>query len=117
MACAAGAGTFDSSGPLSVASAIGVLAAIITVHECGHFVAARSRNIHVTQFSIGFGPQIWSYKVPLPANHSIHTPKQSVLIALSFEMVGTWLGRLGQFLSVAMIGALHAASRDVLFHQ
>ena len=65
------AGTgFDTAGPLSVASALGVLAAIVTVHECGHFVAARLQNIHVTQFSIGFGPSLWSYKVPFWEPHS-----------------------------------------------
>lgn len=54
---------FSLEGPWSVAEALGVLAAIITVHECGHFLAARSQGIHVTEFSIGFGPQIWKRKV------------------------------------------------------
>jgi regulator of sigma E protease len=32
----------------------------IFVHELGHFLAARSRGVHVERFSIGFGPAIWS---------------------------------------------------------
>ncbi|KAJ7525299.1 hypothetical protein O6H91_17G044700 [Diphasiastrum complanatum] len=45
-------------GPQSVLQALGVLALIITVHECGHFLAARLQKIHVSQFSIGFGPKL-----------------------------------------------------------
>lgn len=53
---------FSVEGPWSVVEALGVLAAIITVHECGHFLAARLQGIHVTEFSIGFGPQLWKRK-------------------------------------------------------
>jgi hypothetical protein len=67
VTAAAGAGLlgsgFDLQGPGSVLQAIGVLAAIITVHECGHFLAARLQGIHVTQFAIGFGPPLFRYKV------------------------------------------------------
>lgn len=49
-------------GPQSVAQAIGTLAAIIFVHECGHFFAARLQNIYVTKFSVGFGPKLFSYQ-------------------------------------------------------
>lgn len=34
----------------------------IFVHELGHFLAARRRGVHVTRFSIGFGPKIVSWK-------------------------------------------------------
>jgi membrane-associated protease RseP (regulator of RpoE activity) len=40
-----------------------VLAAIIAVHEFGHFSAARLQGIHVTQFAIGFGPPLIAFKV------------------------------------------------------
>eukprot|EP00878_Enallax_costatus_P002424 GHUV01002601.1.p1 GENE.GHUV01002601.1~~GHUV01002601.1.p1 ORF type:complete len:473 (+),score=117.90 GHUV01002601.1:154-1572(+) len=53
---------FEVQGPGSVLQALGVLAAIIAVHEWGHFTAARLQNIHVTQFAIGFGPPIVSFK-------------------------------------------------------
>ena len=43
--------------------AVGVLAAIVGIHECGHFIAARAQGIHVTKFSIGFGPPLLSYQV------------------------------------------------------
>lgn len=33
----------------------------IFVHELGHFLAARSRGLHVERFSIGFGPAIISW--------------------------------------------------------
>jgi regulator of sigma E protease len=33
----------------------------IFVHELGHFLAARWRGMHVSRFSIGFGPKIFSW--------------------------------------------------------
>ncbi len=33
----------------------------IFVHELGHFIAARRRGVHVSRFSIGFGPKILSW--------------------------------------------------------
>ena len=41
--------------------ALAVLAVIVTVHECGHFFAARSLGMRVTKFSIGFGPTLWGF--------------------------------------------------------
>jgi membrane-associated protease RseP (regulator of RpoE activity) len=40
-----------------------VLAAIVAFHELGHFVAARAQGIHVSKFSVGFGPSLLSWKV------------------------------------------------------
>ncbi|RZC65674.1 hypothetical protein C5167_009364 [Papaver somniferum] len=40
----------------SVLEASGVLAAIIIVHESGHFLAATLQGIHVSKFAVGFGP-------------------------------------------------------------
>ncbi len=33
----------------------------IFVHELGHFLAARKRGLHVTRFSIGMGPRLFSW--------------------------------------------------------
>eukprot|EP00891_Asterochloris_glomerata_P009814 jgi/Astpho2/9814/Aster-03783 len=52
----------DISGPASTVGALSVLAAIVAIHECGHFVAARLQNIHVTKFSIGFGPALLKWQ-------------------------------------------------------
>ena len=51
-------------GPESIASALAVLAGIIFVHECGHFLAARLQGIHVTKFAVGFGPSLLRYQGP-----------------------------------------------------
>ncbi|KAG5596840.1 hypothetical protein H5410_038072 [Solanum commersonii] len=40
----------------SVLEAVGVLTAIIVVHESGHFLAAYLQGIHVSKFAVGFGP-------------------------------------------------------------
>jgi membrane-associated protease RseP (regulator of RpoE activity) len=39
-----------------------VLAAIVGIHEAGHFAAARFQGIHVTKFAIGFGPPLLKYQ-------------------------------------------------------
>ena len=33
------------------------------IHELGHFLAAVTRGIHVTKFSIGFGPTLFKWQV------------------------------------------------------
>ena len=43
---------------LAFVVAIGVL---ITVHEYGHFLAARRLGVQVLRFSIGFGPALWRW--------------------------------------------------------
>lgn len=43
----------------------GVIAAIIifvVIHEAGHFFAAKATGMKVTEFFLGFGPRIWSFK-------------------------------------------------------
>ena len=47
---------------LSILSAILLLAILIVAHEFGHFAAARLMKIDVTEFSVGFGPKLWSRK-------------------------------------------------------
>ena len=39
-----------------------MLAAIIFVHECGHFAMARGLNVHVSKFAVGFGPRLLTYR-------------------------------------------------------
>lgn len=39
-----------------------VLGTIITIHEFGHFIAAKHFNVYCGHFSIGFGPKIFSKK-------------------------------------------------------
>jgi regulator of sigma E protease len=43
----------------SVALAILVLLAMITVHEFGHYVVGKILKFKITEFSIGFGPAIF----------------------------------------------------------
>ena len=37
-----------------------VFGTVVLVHELGHFLAARRFGIWVQEFSIGFGPALWS---------------------------------------------------------
>ena len=47
---------------LYILAAIVMLGIMVTVHEAGHFFAARLTGIPVKEFSIGFGPKILSWK-------------------------------------------------------
>jgi membrane-associated protease RseP (regulator of RpoE activity) len=38
------------------------IAALIMVHEAGHFLAAKRAGMKVTEFFLGFGPRIWSFR-------------------------------------------------------
>lgn len=39
-----------------------VIVIVVFFHELGHFIAARMCKMRVSEFSIGFGPEIFSYK-------------------------------------------------------
>uniref|UniRef100_A0A1D1XD10 Putative zinc metalloprotease slr1821 n=1 Tax=Anthurium amnicola TaxID=1678845 RepID=A0A1D1XD10_9ARAE len=60
VGCSALAGSEFLGGSLqgaqSVLEASAVLAAIVVVHESGHFLAAYLQGIHVSKFAVGFGP-------------------------------------------------------------
>ena len=47
---------------LYVLAAIVMLGVMVTVHEAGHFFAARLTGIPVKEFSIGMGPKLLSWK-------------------------------------------------------
>ncbi|MBR3017329.1 MAG: site-2 protease family protein [Clostridia bacterium] len=47
---------------LYILAAILMLGIMVTVHEAGHFFAARLTGIPVKEFAIGFGPKILSWK-------------------------------------------------------
>lgn len=39
-----------------------VLALLVSVHEFGHFIAAKACNVYVERFSIGMPPRIWGFQ-------------------------------------------------------
>ena len=41
---------------------IAALVVMIFLHELGHFITAKRAGMKVTEFFIGFGPRIWSYR-------------------------------------------------------
>ncbi|UCG40114.1 MAG: site-2 protease family protein [Acidimicrobiia bacterium] len=38
------------------------LVGFVVIHEAGHFLAAKAAGLKATEFFIGFGPRIWSFK-------------------------------------------------------
>jgi regulator of sigma E protease len=47
---------------LNIIGALVALGILVTVHEFGHFIAARIFKVEVEKFSIGFGPKLFSFK-------------------------------------------------------
>ena len=41
---------------------IGVLMAVLFLHELGHYLTARMTGMKVSEFFIGFGPRVWSFR-------------------------------------------------------
>lgn len=52
---------FSSSSITSPLGSVTVLALVILIHELGHFLAARSFNINVQEFSVGVGPKVFGF--------------------------------------------------------
>ena len=40
-----------------------ILGLIIFIHEFGHFIFAKKAGIHVYEFSLGFGPKLFSFHI------------------------------------------------------
>ncbi len=47
---------------INIIIAVVILAALILIHEIGHFVAARFFGMRVNEFGIGFPPRLWGRK-------------------------------------------------------
>ena len=47
---------------LTAIKIIFLLGFLIFIHEAGHFLVAKKCNVKVKEFSIGFGPKIFSKK-------------------------------------------------------
>jgi membrane-associated protease RseP (regulator of RpoE activity) len=47
---------------LGVVATIAVIAAVIMLHEFGHFAAAKLGGMKVTEYFLGFGPRLWSVR-------------------------------------------------------
>jgi len=46
----------------TVIAAVAVIAAVIMLHELGHFTAAKLSGMKVTEYFLGFGPKLWSVR-------------------------------------------------------
>jgi membrane-associated protease RseP (regulator of RpoE activity) len=47
---------------LYVLIVLAVIMVLVVVHELGHFLAARLAGVKATEFFVGFGPRIWSFR-------------------------------------------------------
>ncbi len=51
-----------SSHALITLGVVAALAGMIFLHELGHFLAAKATGTKATEFFIGFGPRVWSFR-------------------------------------------------------
>lgn len=49
-------------GVLVVTAVLGSIVLMIMLHELGHFVMAKRAGMKVTEYFLGFGPRIWSFR-------------------------------------------------------
>ena len=47
---------------LNVLYLILILGVLVFVHEFGHFIAAKKIGVYVSEFAVGMGPKIFSFK-------------------------------------------------------
>ncbi len=50
------------SGHLDLLLVIASIIVIVMVHELGHFLAAKHGGMKVTEYFVGFGPRLWSFR-------------------------------------------------------
>ena len=48
---------------IGIIATIFILGILVFVHEFGHFIIAKRNGVHVVEFSLGFGPNIWSKSI------------------------------------------------------
>ncbi len=51
-----------ATGHLDLFVVIASIIVIVMLHELGHFVAAKRSGMKVTEYFVGFGPRIWSFR-------------------------------------------------------
>ncbi len=51
-----------AGGPLGIILAVIIFSIIVIIHEFGHYLLAKQHGITVTEFSIGMGPKLFSFK-------------------------------------------------------
>jgi membrane-associated protease RseP (regulator of RpoE activity) len=47
---------------MKLVAMIGAFALLIMLHETGHFLTAKRAGMKVTEFFVGFGPRLWSFR-------------------------------------------------------
>ena len=68
--------------PLGFALLLGI---VVTIHELGHFIAARSVGVHVVRFSVGFGKPLLGF-----------TDRYGTYFALAMIPLGGYVKLLGE---------------------
>ena len=62
VAVAAVVGLSVATGQVDLLLVIACLVVMIMVHELGHFLAAKHGHMKVTEYFLGFGPRLWSFR-------------------------------------------------------
>ena len=82
----------------SIIALIVTLSILVTIHEYGHYAAARLCKVHVLRFSIGFGKSLYTRRgrppadVPVPAGQVVSTRGNEPLQGTEFTIAVLPLG-------------------------
>ena len=82
----------------SIIALIVTLSILVTIHEYGHYAAARLCKVHVLRFSIGFGKSLYTRRgrppadVPVPVGQVVSTRSNEPLQGTEFTIAALPLG-------------------------
>ncbi len=82
----------------SIVALLVTLSILVTIHEYGHYLAARAFNVHVLRFSVGFGKALFTRRgrapelVPPPDGEEIRTRSNEPLQGTEFAVAAIPLG-------------------------
>ncbi|GMH81523.1 hypothetical protein TL16_g08957 [Triparma laevis f. inornata] len=79
-----------SSSPLDPLLSLSTLASVILIHELGHYLAARTLNIKVSEFSIGFGPKLFSFTRSI-INNKMNGEEENIEYSLRVLPIGGYV--------------------------
>ena len=88
--------------PLGFALLLGV---VVTIHELGHFFAARIVGVHVVRFSVGFGKPLFGF-----------TDKHGTYFTLAVIPLGGYVKLLGEDSGEAEEGVGQPSNKLSLIH-
>ena len=97
---------------LSILLAIALLGILITVHEFGHFMAARLTGIAVKEYSVGLGPKLIQWQSR--KHETLFTLRPIPMLAWVPLAILMWPGREASIVFLTFLGSYFATVLNTL---